>query len=394
MIVVQTCVLGAAMVVALFYFGWGVTRLILPPQFNQWRALCTPMVGIALIVVWDYIALFLNFNLTAATIVLAAVVTIVNAVALWIMRKRAAFFARFSQVPRAHIWLTGLATLVFFAGVAPLWRYGYATIIGENWDYEFYLPLADLLRNVTTRALDQVPANPLLETILSRHLYPLPMGFAYLQSSLDVLTGAAAIDSYAVLLAVLHALGIVAAFVFFRATFKMSSRVALAAAALIGLNGLLLWLTYWGFGLHLTALALVPLAIAFGADLLGLKGGEPAGIAEDGAQSRTRFFQADARVVAGGVVSRRAERDFSPCADCRAAAAGRHRRVRAVHEATAKEDGCDGHRAAGADCGAVVPDAVSYRRFSPRVLWTDAVSYRAARICAADGRVRLVALYG
>src|SRR6478672_3792380 len=99
MIVVQTCVLGAAIVVALFYFGWGVTRLILPPQFNEWGAYCTPMVGIALIVVWDYAALFFNFNLTMATLGLLAAATIANALALWRMRKRTAFGARFAQVP-------------------------------------------------------------------------------------------------------------------------------------------------------------------------------------------------------------------------------------------------------------------------------------------------------
>jgi hypothetical protein len=287
MIVAQILGLGAAMVVALFYFGYGAARLTLPAFFSPWRVLLTPFVGMALVSVWDYLALFFGFDLTRATWALFFLTTLFNLFTLArLWRARGSLSLRGTkQSPgvaqgdcfartvrhdskRAHWLVLALAFVAFLAAVAPLARYGYATIIGENWDYEFYLPLADALRVMPTAELAHAPPNPLLITILSRHIFPLPMGFAYLHATLDVLTQTQALDSFAILLGVLRALGVLAAFVLFRALFKMNARAALVAAAWLALNGLLLWFTYWSFGLHLAALALLPAALLFGAHAL------------------------------------------------------------------------------------------------------------------------------
>lgn len=272
MIVLEVLVSSAAMAVALFCFGYGATRLLLPPAFHSFRHLVTPLVGMALAVVWDYLALFAGLNLTQATWALLGATT---ALALYVVVRRGHRAPNLPAPPgcpplggREQLAVLGIALVALAAALAPLARYGYLTIIGENWDYEFYLPLADLLRELPTGALAQAPANPLLETILSRHILPLPMGFAYLQATLDVLTGRQALDSFAVLLGVLRALAVVAAFVFTRQTLRMSPRAALLAAALTACNGLLLWFTYWNFGLHLASLALLPLALTFGAHAL------------------------------------------------------------------------------------------------------------------------------
>jgi len=268
MIAAQILGLGAAIVVALFYFGYGAARFALPAFFSPWRVLLTPFVGMALVVVWDYLALFFGFDLTRATWTLLAFVTMLNAfvvVKQW--RTQGARVLRIA-LPREQWLVLALALVAFFAAVAPLARYGYATIIGENWDYEFYLPLADALRVMPTAELAHAPPNPLLTTILSRHIFPLPMGFAYLHATLDVLMQTQALDSFAILLGVLRALGVLAAFVLFRALFKMNARAALTAAAWLALNGLLLWFTYWSFGLHLAALALLPTALLFGTHAL------------------------------------------------------------------------------------------------------------------------------
>lgn len=268
MIALEIVLLSAAIPLALFYFGFGVTRLLFGGAWHPLRYLLSPFVGMALLVVWDYAALFIGLNLTQATWVVAAAATLVN---LFVIRPHFAAARALGvhallrdAVPREHLIVLLLAGVATAAAVAPLLRYGYPTIIGENWDYEFYLPLADLLQNMPTTALAQAPANPLLDTILSRHILPLPMGFTYLQSTLDVLTGREALDSFAILLAVLRGMGVVAAYIFMRATLKMSARVALASAAVLALNGLLLWFTYWNFGLHLASLALLPLALTFG----------------------------------------------------------------------------------------------------------------------------------
>jgi hypothetical protein len=274
---VQVSLLGAAFLIALFYFGFGATRFLLPPTQREWRALITPFVGLALVVVWDYLALFFGINLTIGTLLLLGAATAVNAAAavrsfpdsLPLLTKRDSHSAQ-ALLPKGKVgWaLFAVALVTFLAAIAPLVRYGYITIIGENWDYEFYLPLADSLETTATGALAQLPPNPLMNVVLSRHIFPLPMGFSYLQSSLDVLFRLEAIDSFAVLLAVVRALGVVSAFVFFRATLRMGRPAALAASGLLGLNGLLLWATYWNYGLHLTSLALLPIALTFGVEAL------------------------------------------------------------------------------------------------------------------------------
>lgn len=267
MIVLQVLALGAAMMVALFYFGYGATRLLLPRAFGEWRGWITPVTGLALIVTWDYIALYFGLNLTAATWALFAILTLVNGIVLWRERDAlASLLRRTPLIPKHGIILAGLALIAFVASVAPLFRYGYVTIIGENWDYEFYLPLADLLKELPTSAIAQLPPNPLVNVILSPHILPLPLGFTYLQTSLDVLLGADAIDTFAILMGVVRALLVISPFVFFRATLKMSARAALVASALLTFNGLTLWFTYWNFGIHLTSLALLPLALAFGVE--------------------------------------------------------------------------------------------------------------------------------
>lgn len=272
MILLQVFGLGAAMLVALFYFGFGVARALLPASFAPYRVLLTPFVGMALVIVWDYLALFLGFDLTRATWALAATATALNVFVLtrgW--RAHNAIISR-PALPREQWLALAFAFVAFVAAIAPLLRYGYVSVIGENWDYEFYLPLADYLRALPTAALVNAPPNPLLTTILSRHILPLPMGFSYLHATLDVLTQTRALDTFAILLGVLRGLGVVAAFLFFRATLKMSARGAALAAALVAWNGLLLWFTYWSFGLHLAALALSPIALLFGIHALRTRG--------------------------------------------------------------------------------------------------------------------------
>ncbi len=274
MIVLQTFLVGAAMLGALFYFGYGVTRLFLPRAFAAFSFLFMPFTGMALVILWDYLALFLNLNLTLATWALVVFALGLNGLAYWRAReetfpRKETFRGNVSTRATRWVWLCAL--VAFCAAVAPLWRYGYITIIGENWDYEFYLPLADYLREFSTAQLANAPSNPLLTTILSRHLLPLPMGFSYLHATLNTLLGLDALTTFAILLGVLRALGVAAAYLFFRATLKMSERASLVATALIALNGLLLWFTYWNFGLQLASLALLPIALLFGVHALQVK---------------------------------------------------------------------------------------------------------------------------
>lgn len=272
--ILQTVFLGAAMVGALFYFGYGVTRWLTTRALAPNKILLMPFAGMALVIVWDYLALALNFNLTVATWALVVAAGVLN-VGTWLYaRKQEAAEqagAPLAEQFRTTRWIWLLAVIVFCAAVAPLWRYGYVTIIGENWDYEFYLPLADYLREFSITQLANAPANPLLTTILSRHILPLPMGFSYLHATLNTLLQLEALDTFAVLMGVLRALGVGAAYLFFRAAVKIPQRASLVSAAFVAFNGLLLWFTYWNFGLHLASLVLLPIALLFGVNALEAK---------------------------------------------------------------------------------------------------------------------------
>ncbi len=300
LVLLQSIALSAGFVAVLLFLGFGVTQFLLPAALRAWRLLIMPFTGMAIVIVWDYILLFFGLNLTIATLLLLVVVIPINLLAARPRRLETAAtqgetgLRRFGEKQSAEAdlalsrrdfsrpvttsigfgwgrvewFLLGAAVITFLAGIAPLLRYGYNTLIGENWDYEFYLILADALKTLPTGALAQAPSNPLMNIVLSRHIFPLPMGFSYLQSSLDVLFGLEAFDSFTVLITLLRALGVISPFILFRATFKMTPRSALIASALLALNGLLLWATYWDYGLHLTSLALLPVALALGAHAL------------------------------------------------------------------------------------------------------------------------------
>lgn len=263
MVLVQILVYSAAMLVALFYFGYGLTRVILPASFAAWRWFLVPFTGLALVIVWDYAALFFGFNLTIASWALAAVVAPLNAYGL-MQEGREIRRAGLAPFTRAHWLVLAIAVLAFAAAVAPLVRYGYITIIGENWDYENSLPLADYLRTYTMQTLAQAPPNPLQADLLGPHILPLPWAFSYLLATFNVFLNQQALDLFAIFFGMLHGMSTIAAFMLCRVGLKMSTRSALLATLLYSLNGLLLWFTYWNFGPHNTALAILPLALAAG----------------------------------------------------------------------------------------------------------------------------------
>lgn len=262
MIIFEILFLSAVILLALFYFGWGAAQILVTGIWLPYRAFLIPFIGLALIIVWDYLALFFGFNLTHATWALFVLALILNALLFGKMgREREPFRFTFS---REQVIVLAFALLAFIAAVAPLARYGYLTIIGENWDYENSLPLADYLQTYSMNTLAQAPPNPLLEDLTGRHIALLPWAFSYLLATFNVFLNRQALDLFAILLGVLRGLSVIAAFIFCRVGVKMSTRASLVTAGLYSLNGLLLWFTYWNFGPHNTALTLLPLALTAG----------------------------------------------------------------------------------------------------------------------------------
>lgn len=252
--------ISGAIVVVLYYFGWGITRLLWPVEWRRDTLLVAPVMGYALLATAEYILLFLGFNLTVSTLVLLVLLLPVNGYAfrIWAGRR----WRERGESSGPWVWVFAMAA--FLLAVAPLVRYGYITLIGENWDPEFYLPLAQYLQQYTPAQLASAPPNPLIGTLTSLHIGPLPMGFSYLHGTVNLLFGLDALDSFPILSAVLHAMSIPAAYAFYRRTLGMRRRTAWLACFFLASSGLLLWVTYWGFGLHLASLALLPVAIMLG----------------------------------------------------------------------------------------------------------------------------------
>src|SRR5258708_36521331 len=78
MILVQILGWSTAILLLLYYFGYGIARLLTPDALQRWQWVVPPFVGMAVIIVWGYLALFVNVNLSIATGGLFATVTLVN----------------------------------------------------------------------------------------------------------------------------------------------------------------------------------------------------------------------------------------------------------------------------------------------------------------------------
>ncbi|MFL5734764.1 MAG: hypothetical protein ACJ78Q_16530 [Chloroflexia bacterium] len=163
--------------------------------------------------------------------------------------------------PRPRI-LAALTLAVFVLSVLPLWSYGYTTVIGENWDAEIYLGLGEYLKVYPQAELARAVSNPVLDTLVNPPYGLRTHGFSYFQAALGFLPFDS-LRTLAPLLALLRALAVPAAYVFFCAGLRFGPRPALLASAVLGLNAFLLWITYNTFGMQVPTFGLLPLLLCF-----------------------------------------------------------------------------------------------------------------------------------
>jgi hypothetical protein len=154
-----------------------------------------------------------------------------------------------------------LLAATWLLNIAPLLTYGTLIPIGDNWDVEFYLPLADYLKDYSYLTLSQAPANPLRDLLLTERLSARAMGATYAQAMADLLVYREAWDSWVPMLAVLRLLTLAGLYALLRGGLQVRPAGALAGVALAGLNSLLLWTTYNSFGMSTGGLALLPAAL-------------------------------------------------------------------------------------------------------------------------------------
>ncbi|MBN1484624.1 MAG: hypothetical protein JXA37_07870 [Chloroflexia bacterium] len=240
----------------LAFLGYGLASLLLPRQWREEQGLLAPLLGYLLLLLVGYYSLRTVLDLRGAFWLALTLGLLINSLAL--RRRRG---ERLSPNWRRHgpVWL--MALLAFLLGALPLMRYGYITVIGENWDPENYLPVAEYLLQVPLGQIGEMPPNPLRDLNASPPRIGLTLGFSILQGSLQQLRGWDALRSFAPTLALLRGLAVLAFYLLFRRGLRMGHRSALLASLLVALYALGLWIALFNFGMQMAALPLVPLAL-------------------------------------------------------------------------------------------------------------------------------------
>ena len=217
MIALQTLLPALAGLLFLLYLGYALTFWLLPAALGGLRWAALPWTGYAAFVVLAQFATQAGLDMGATAILALALATAANALYAW--RHGARPPASLSS-PAGRV-VVGLTLGLLVLGVAPLWLYGYHTIIGENWDGGIYLALGAYLRAYAQPALAQAPANPLLHILLVPPYSVRTHGFSYFQAALSALTGQPSLITLAPALALLRALAVPASYFFYRAAWRL-----------------------------------------------------------------------------------------------------------------------------------------------------------------------------
>lgn len=239
--------------------GWALARLALPEALAPYRALLAPLLGYALALVAGYWGVRTSFGLW---LVLPALLLATGALNVLAWRRGGP--PRLLAAAREHAALLVLLLATLLAGVSPLLSYGHPAVIGAGWDTENYLPTARYLERGPVAAIASAPPNPLRDINAAPPRIGLTLGFSIWQGMVDLLARAEALTSFAPLLAWLRALGVLAVFVLLRATLGLARGPALLGAAWVSAGSLLLWVSFFNFGMQLAAWPLIPLGLALG----------------------------------------------------------------------------------------------------------------------------------
>jgi hypothetical protein len=239
--------------------GWGITRLLLPATLQPWRAILAPLIGYALTVLTGYWVVRFFSGLGLALGLLLPICGVLN----WLAWRRLGP-PRILTALHQH-WTALLIGFVGIAiGIAPLLSYGYSAPIGEGWDIENYWPTARYLTRGPVSAIATAPPNPLRDLNASPPRIGLTLGFSIWQGSVDLLSSGEPLTSFGPLLAWLRALGGIGLYILLQSVFDLRRWSATLGALLAVLNGLLLWVSFFNFGMQIAAWPLIPLVIILG----------------------------------------------------------------------------------------------------------------------------------
>lgn len=245
-----------AMSAACMVAGYGLTRLLAPPELRVTGLLPVPLVGATVLIVGAY-ALNLVVDLRAATALLLGAAT---ALAAWTVRRDGWWLPRPTR-PQTVVLVAG--ALLLATAFLPHLHGRSGAMLGLNIDEDLYVPLAEALK-WNTVVMQGLTDGPFQEEFQGLRNHSRGWGFPYLLSVGSILSNAPAFHAYAPLLYLLLAASVPAVYIFARTGLRMSERPSGLAATLYALHGLPLWFAGMGFGPHTVAFALFPLAAATG----------------------------------------------------------------------------------------------------------------------------------
>jgi hypothetical protein len=239
----------------LFYTGLGLTRLLSFPEIRGQEILLAPLVGMSLIVPVGYWCASAG-RPAAFTLVLTLILsTVLNVLSL----------GRHEGLPiRPHLPLLVASALTFALAVVPLARLGHLGPIGSNGDQVLYSNVTAYLEHGGLPTPAAIPSRPAVVQ-LSFVNWGLPLGFNYLHALVDEITGLKAHESFSLVTAVLLSLNVLGLSFLARSVFGLGPTGTLLTALLTAASPTFLWVHYNDFGMHVTSLGLVPVALGVAA---------------------------------------------------------------------------------------------------------------------------------
>ena len=248
--------IAALLLAFLTFLGYGASRFLMSGPWAPYRLIGAPFVGWALAVSVSYL---LNATLLGMNQIIWVLVGVgvVGNVAAFFGRDRVAAIRQDRRVLVAVALGIGLLVVA----LVPHANDSSLGLISLNVDEELYWPYAEHIKHFPA-SMEGAGHSPFLNLFEAPDFRSRGQGFVYLLSLASLVSFTPTFLAYMPLVYLLLGLSVVSTFLFARVGLGLGRGTSSLAAGLYAANGLPLWFAGMGFGPHMVALALLPLALA------------------------------------------------------------------------------------------------------------------------------------
>lgn len=240
--------------ILMYYVGFGVSKLILPDEYQKNELLIIPFIGLSILTTIPYYFAYIGINSKISLLIFLLASSILNYIAI---RKKQRIELNINENFIPII----IAFIVLLIALSPLINVGYLTIIGSNGDAMTHCLVSEYLENHGTLPPDTTPSRPDQNIINHRLTSHYPLGFHFFQSFVNILTGTRAYANFSVLTGLFLSLNILSTYVFARQMTE-DKKTSILAIALMAFNSVLFWVHYGDFGPNLLGVSLMPLTMS------------------------------------------------------------------------------------------------------------------------------------